>query len=222
MYKLPFTPTISFVGHSGSGKTTLIELLLPELSSRGYRVSVAKHIGENIDIDTPGKDTWRFSRAGAHSVIISTDNRSAVIGSRFQKNTLDELRHAAGPSCDLLLVEGHKRERGLKFEVRRSPESRPLAVIPELVAIISAFPWEEKVPCFAPSDISGIANLIEQRFLKPRRPSLALFVDGRPCQIERSVNDKLVRMARSLITAANGAPGPRHVELWLRLKNRGD
>jgi molybdopterin-guanine dinucleotide biosynthesis protein MobB len=221
MANLPFTPTISFVGHSNSGKTTLIEKIIPELSSRNYRISIAKHVGDNVIFDTPGKDTWRFSRAGAHSVIVSMNNNTVVMKSRFQENTIDQLQYAAGPDCDLLLVEGHKRERGPKIEVRRSPESKPVAVVPDLVAIVSASAWPEMVPCFDPSDLTGIANFIEQLLLKQRRSQLAMYLNGHLVQPDRSNADKLVQAAESLIAQTEGTPGSGQLELWLRLKNRG-
>jgi len=80
-------PVISFVGWSGSGKTTLLEKLIPEFKKRGLRVAVIKHHGGgyrddclgagkqhgrwgDIELEMPGKDTWRFMRAGADVVAL--------------------------------------------------------------------------------------------------------------------------------------------------------
>jgi molybdopterin-guanine dinucleotide biosynthesis protein B len=41
-------------GYSGSGKTTLLEKLIPQLTSRGLKVSVIKHAHHGFDIDRPG------------------------------------------------------------------------------------------------------------------------------------------------------------------------
>ena len=46
------------------GKTTLLERLVPELSSRGLVVSLIKHSHKNIDIDRPGKDSYRLREVG--------------------------------------------------------------------------------------------------------------------------------------------------------------
>jgi transcriptional regulator with PAS, ATPase and Fis domain len=46
-------------GYSGMGKTTLLERLLPELRSRGLVVSLIKHSHKPIEIDRPGKDSYR-------------------------------------------------------------------------------------------------------------------------------------------------------------------
>jgi molybdopterin-guanine dinucleotide biosynthesis protein B len=55
-------------GHSGMGKTTLLERLVPALSARGLVVSLIKHSHENIDIDRPGKDSYRLREAGCMEV----------------------------------------------------------------------------------------------------------------------------------------------------------
>ena len=51
-------------GHSGMGKTTLLERLVPEIASRGLVVSLIKHSHKNIDIDRPGKDSYRLRESG--------------------------------------------------------------------------------------------------------------------------------------------------------------
>src|SRR5690606_26112138 len=62
---------LAFAGHSGSGKTTLITALVRALAGRGVRVAVIKH-GHGFDVDRPGKDSWRFRMAGAHSVVLAS------------------------------------------------------------------------------------------------------------------------------------------------------
>ncbi|VEB43226.1 Molybdopterin-guanine dinucleotide biosynthesis protein B [Chromobacterium violaceum] len=55
---------LGICGYSGSGKTTLLEALLPLLGRRGLRVSVIKHSHHDVELDTPGKDSFRHRRAG--------------------------------------------------------------------------------------------------------------------------------------------------------------
>ena len=53
------------VGSKKSGKTTTTENLTRELTKRGYNVAAIKHVSEqDFTIDTVGKDTWRFAKAG--------------------------------------------------------------------------------------------------------------------------------------------------------------
>ena len=72
-------------GHSGMGKTTLLERLVPELTSRGLSVSLIKHSHKAIDIDRPGKDSYRLRIAGCSEVVLLGNERWAL---------MHELRHA--------------------------------------------------------------------------------------------------------------------------------
>ncbi len=63
---------VCFTGPSGSGKTTLIEKVLPLLSQAGLRVAVVKHTHHRNVSNKPGKDSWRFDRAGACRVLLVT------------------------------------------------------------------------------------------------------------------------------------------------------
>src|SRR4030042_2845773 len=63
---------VGFYGYSNSGKTTLIERLIRELGSRGMRVAAVKQSGHPVSMDSEGKDTFRFSAAGAELVVLST------------------------------------------------------------------------------------------------------------------------------------------------------
>jgi molybdopterin-guanine dinucleotide biosynthesis protein B len=112
-------------GYSGSGKTTLIERVLPLLTVRGVRVGVIKHTHHDFDIDRPGKDSWRAREAGAAAVLLASDHRTAVLTEhRDTPPRLEDLLNTL-PQCDLVLVEGYKREAIPKLEVRRAETAKP-------------------------------------------------------------------------------------------------
>lgn len=102
------------------GKTTLLERLVPELTSRGLTVSLIKHSHKSIDIDRPGKDSYRLREAGCSEVVLLGNERWAL---------MHELRGAPEPSlgyligrlqpCDLVLIEGFKDGDFPKIEVWR-------------------------------------------------------------------------------------------------------
>ena len=71
---------VGIVGHQGSGKTTLIERLIPALRARSLSVSTIKHTHHHqIELDAPGKDSYRHRTAGASEVIVASDTGWARI-----------------------------------------------------------------------------------------------------------------------------------------------
>ncbi|HBV96093.1 MAG: molybdopterin-guanine dinucleotide biosynthesis protein MobB [Peptococcaceae bacterium BICA1-7] len=156
-------PVVSFVGYSGSGKTTFLEKLIPELKARNIKVGIIKHHGHDIEIDTPGKDTWRHSRAGADAVAISTAKKVAVFRRVEAEMDLDHLARAMG-DMDIVLTEGYKRGNKPKIEINRSAHTRSLITDPrELIAIVSDTNWEVGVPVFGLEDFSGVADFLWSR-----------------------------------------------------------
>jgi molybdopterin-guanine dinucleotide biosynthesis protein B len=146
-------------GHSGMGKTTLLERLIPEIASRGLVVSLIKHSPKNIEIDRPGKDSFRLREAGCKEVLLMGGDRWALMhelrGSPEPTldYLLDRMRH-----CDLVLVEGFKHGDFPKLEVWRESQRKPTLWPdwPGIVAIAS-----EKPPR-SPEEISvtpGLARL---------------------------------------------------------------
>jgi molybdopterin-guanine dinucleotide biosynthesis protein B len=71
---------VAAIGVSGSGKTTAIEYLIERFSEMGYRVGAVKHIHhKGFTIDTQGKNTWRFSQAGAKVVVAVSPEEVSII-----------------------------------------------------------------------------------------------------------------------------------------------
>ena len=116
-----------FAGFSGSGKTTLIEQLIPVLISKGLRVSLIKHAHHDFDIDQPGKDSYRHRKAGCAEVLVASANRWALMHELREETeqTLDTLLTHFSP-CDLVLVEGFKKEPIPKLEIFRAANNKPL------------------------------------------------------------------------------------------------
>lgn len=155
------------VGWKNNGKTTLVERLVAHLTAEGRRISTVKHAHHEVDLDQPGKDTWRHREAGAEEVVLATARRWAVI---------HELRGAAEPSLDellakmtpvdLVLVEGFKRFPHPKLEVHRRERGTPLlaAEDPSIVGVASdeALP-AIALPQFPLDDIAAIARFVVER-----------------------------------------------------------
>ncbi len=105
---------IAIIGHQGSGKTTLIERLIPALNARGLTVSTIKHTHHHqIELDVPGKDSYRHRVAGAAEVVVASDNGWARIAASPRPATLQMLLGELRP-VDVVLVEGFKQLEGLR------------------------------------------------------------------------------------------------------------
>jgi molybdopterin-guanine dinucleotide biosynthesis protein MobB len=100
---------IAVVGTKKAGKTTTIEILIRELSKRGYAVAAIKHIPEpDFSVDTPGKDTWRYAQAGAKTIVSVAEKEIATIEKICKKPSLMKLiRECSGN--DIVFIEGLKK-----------------------------------------------------------------------------------------------------------------
>ena len=159
-------------GWSGSGKTTLLEKLIPQFTARGLKVSVIKHAHHGFDIDRPGKDSYRHREAGASEVLLSCNDRWALMRERRDEAevTLDELLARLAP-CDLVLIEGFKQEPVPKLEVYRPENGKP-PLFPERSDIV-AIATECDIPCVIPklplNDYVAIADFIMLTLNLPER-----------------------------------------------------
>ena len=152
-------------GYSGSGKTTLIEKLIPQFTAGGHKVSLIKHAHHRFDIDHPGKDSYRHRNAGCTEVMITSSLRWALMHELrgAPEPTLQEAIKLISP-CDLLLIEGYKREPIPKLEVYRSTLGEPLMFPqdPHVVAIAGDQVVDSKLPQFGLDDVVAIAAFIRQ------------------------------------------------------------
>lgn len=107
------------IGWKNSGKTSLMERLVAEITARGISVSTVKHVHHDVDLDQPGKDTFRHRAAGAHEVVLASAHRFAILHEhRGPEPELAEVLARLAP-VDLVLVEGYKRDPHAKIEVWR-------------------------------------------------------------------------------------------------------
>ncbi len=152
-------------GWKNSGKTTLMERLVAEITARGFSVSTVKHAHHNVDVDQPGKDSYRHREAGARQVILASATRWAL---------MEEMRGADEPPLadllarltpvDLILVEGYKRDNHPKIEASITPGRQPLIALKDstIKAVAAGHEILVEQPVLPIDDISAIADFILQ------------------------------------------------------------
>ncbi|HWK63327.1 MAG TPA: molybdopterin-guanine dinucleotide biosynthesis protein B [Rhizobiaceae bacterium] len=156
---------LGITGWKNSGKTTLTERLVAELTRRGFKISTIKHAHHSFDIDKEGTDSYRHREAGAAEVAIVSGNRWALMHELRgeQEPRLDDILARLAP-CDLVLIEGYKREAHPKIETRRldAKDTTPLTTGDNNIVAVAADHaiCGEAVPVFGLDDISGIADFI--------------------------------------------------------------
>ena len=114
------------IGWKNSGKTSLMERLVACITAKGLTVSTVKHVHHDVDLDQPGKDTFRHRAAGASEVVLASAHRFALMHEhRGPEPALADILARLRP-VDLVLVEGYKRDGHPKIEVFRAEAGHDL------------------------------------------------------------------------------------------------
>ncbi|QFY44947.1 molybdopterin-guanine dinucleotide biosynthesis protein B [Candidatus Methylospira mobilis] len=135
-------PVLGFAARSGTGKTTLLEKLIPLLKASGLRVGLIKKSHHDIEIDRPGKDSYRLRQAGAATVLLCSPYRRAIIvehDMQKEPDLCEELAQIDQQGLDIILVEGFKDANIPKIELHRKQRDNPLEFRndPSIIALAS-------------------------------------------------------------------------------------
>lgn len=158
---------------SNVGKTTLIEGLIKILKQRNYSVGVLKHDAHKLDIDKKGKDSYRFTQAGADNVIISSSEKLAMIQTVRQELDIEDIMRYF-TNLDIVLIEGFKNNNYPKIEVHRKSVDNKLLCedsnfnISTFIAVASDEKLNIDIQLLNLNDINSIANFIEDKYIKIR------------------------------------------------------
>ena len=158
------------VGRKNSGKTHLVTRLVRLAAQRGLRVSTIKHAHHSFDIDRPGKDSHLHREAGAHEVLVASVERWALMHEHrgAPEPSLQQLLPKLAP-CDLVLVEGFKREVNLRLEVyRASCGQAPLAFEDRGILAVATddaatFATRSDLPCLPLDDEAAVLDYVLAR-----------------------------------------------------------
>ncbi len=162
----PKKTVLGITGYSGSGKTTLIERLIPVLKEKGLKIAVIKHDAHEFEMDREGKDTWRFTQAGADEIMISSARQSALL-SKSPRTLKEMTEDAAG--ADLIFVEGYKKEELTRAALTCAKTGYELpGANGSFAAVITddvfKYAGMTELPVFDRDDIKGISDWILREF----------------------------------------------------------
>ena len=162
------------IGWKNSGKTSLMERLVACIIAKGYSVSTVKHVHHDVDLDQPGKDTFRHRAAGASEVVLASAHRFALLREhRGPEPALADILARMAP-VDLILVEGYKRDTHPKIEVYRAEAGLDLIQLtdPHTTAVATdAALGQLSVPVLDLNDTEAVARFIlSQAGLLPTAP----------------------------------------------------
>jgi len=84
-----------------------MEVLIKGLKNRGLRVGALKyHKHGDFEIDVEGKDTWKYTKAGAGTVAITSSVKFAVIKNENATTDIDEICEKYFDDIDVILADG--------------------------------------------------------------------------------------------------------------------
>ena len=159
-------PVFIFVGHSGAGKTTFVERLVHELDRRQVRVATIKHAHHKVELDHSGKDSWRYTQAGAKLSLLLTTDALQLVAQAVDQREPAELAERFLGEADIVLAEGFSHAQGEKIEIlRRAHQAHPRCAISDgLIALVSdvdeVYP---QLPHFSLDAIGEVADFLLAR-----------------------------------------------------------
>jgi molybdopterin-guanine dinucleotide biosynthesis protein B len=144
-----------------------MEQLITEFKKRGYKVATLKHSRGGMEIDQPGKDSWKFAQAGSDAVCVSSPDKLAFIKRLDHDLNIEEIMPILGSEFDLVLVEGFRKSKIPKIEVHRKELGDDLLCSPEeLSAIVTDGSLDIDITQLPCGDTVAIADFIEKNFLR--------------------------------------------------------
>jgi len=209
-------PIISIVGKSESGKTTLLEKLIVELNRRGYHIATIKHTHSTIAYPYADKDSDKHLKAGSEAAVVSAPDRLLMVKPLKEELNLEQVARIIGEDYDIILAEGFKQSDAPKIEVHRRENSALLKDIKKIFAIVTDEPLDTKIRQFSPDDSQGIADLIEEGFIKPQKERLTLLINDEPISLNAFTKDFMANVFLGMANSLKGVGKIRTMKIFLK------
>jgi molybdopterin-guanine dinucleotide biosynthesis protein B len=164
-------PHLAFIGYSNSGKTTVVSQVVTQLKQKGCRIGVLKHDAHDFQMDTEGKDTFKYRQAGADIVAIASPTQLNILERREESPFKLEEILTRFNGVDLIIIEGYKQENIPKILVARTIEQLALrGEVQGIIAIATTLPadalgrdnFNRGLPILDLNNILHISDFVEQ------------------------------------------------------------
>ena len=209
-------PVVSIVGRSRSGKTTLIEKLIVELKARGYHIATAKHTHRDMTTPESDKDSDRHLKAGSEAAMIIDPHGLMMIKPLQNDINITQVAQLIGEDYDLILTEGFKEDDAPKIEVHRKENAPPLEGVKKIFAIVTNEPLDTKTRQFPLEDVKGIADLIEDGFIKPQQERYTLLVNNTPIALNAFTKEFIVNIQLAMAHGLKGVDKIKTMKIFLK------
>jgi molybdopterin-guanine dinucleotide biosynthesis protein B len=209
-------PVVSIVGRSKSGKTTLIEKLIVELKARGYHIATAKHTHRDMTTPESDKDSDRHLKAGSEASLIIDPHGLMMIKPLQNDISIEQVAQLIGEDYDLILTEGFKEDDAPKIEVHRKENAPPLEGVKKIFAIVTNEPLDTKTRQFPLEDVKGIADLIEDGFIKPQQERYTLLVNNTPIALNAFTKEFIVNIQLAMAHGLKGVDKIKTMKIFLK------
>jgi molybdopterin-guanine dinucleotide biosynthesis protein B len=152
----------SITGWSRSGKTTLIKQLIKHFKLNNKKVVVVKGAPHKYYVEPEATDTFKFLEAGADEVCMAAAKEMMTMRSITSKQEVFDFLETRYADCDILLMEGLRRDDIPLIEVFDSTQNQTLkSPIEALIAVVSDKPVTRAIPNFNRDDIAEITRFME-------------------------------------------------------------
>lgn len=151
-------------GFQNSGKTTLSLKVIDKLAKAGLKIATVKHHGHGGKPDVlETKDSGRHISAGAAVSLVEGDGRILIQAEQQEWRLSDEIAILSSFKPDVILIEGHKRERYPKAVILRDESDVELLHTLENIQVVffRDGAWTDEidsigVPAFHLDDDAGL------------------------------------------------------------------
>jgi molybdopterin-guanine dinucleotide biosynthesis protein MobB len=145
-------------------KASVVADIVEDLVRRGHTVSTVKRVRDDVDLDRPGKDTYRQRQAGAREIIIASSFRWALLRERtdgFHEPEIASLVARLDP-VDFVIAEGFRAAPIPKLEIVHFESTRRPQYLddPSVIALAGDGLLPSSLATFALADVRAIASCV--------------------------------------------------------------